>query len=248
MWVACAPEVAETEGSFFGNETDVVENWVDVSAIATGATLESARRVRGELSLEPDAQLLGLIGNCDDAKNHELVTHALALVSRPVHLLHVGDVSRMPSAEVESWSQVPQRHTVHNLGDRDDIPALLAACDLVLVPSRREGFSLVAAEALCAGVPVIAADIAGLQWLSSISATALVPLDSGAWATAIEAGLIRDWAREVESSASAAKLRFDPRRGVSDYTSIYERVLLPRRSGRTRPEVRLDETRVARSD
>ena len=80
----------------------------------------------------------------------------------------------MPSAEAAGWPVVPQRHTVHHLGARDDIPELLAACDLALFPSRYEGLPLVPIEALCAGVPVLAADVLTLRWLSSFPAVALI--------------------------------------------------------------------------
>lgn len=47
---------------------------------------------------------------------------------------------------------------VRLLGVRDDRPALLAACDLVVIPSRRENFSHFLAEALLAGKPVVSTD------------------------------------------------------------------------------------------
>ena len=50
-------------------------------------------------------------------------------------------------------------HRVHFLGFRSDIPALLEQAQLCVVPSRREGFSYVVAEALVSGVPVIATDV-----------------------------------------------------------------------------------------
>ncbi len=50
-------------------------------------------------------------------------------------------------------------HRVHFLGFRSDIPALLEQAQLCVVPSRREGFSYVVAEALVSGVPVLATDV-----------------------------------------------------------------------------------------
>ena len=45
----------------------------------------------------------------------------------------------------------------------DDVPAVLAAHDIVLVPSRREAFGLVAAEAIASGRWVVASDVDGLR-------------------------------------------------------------------------------------
>lgn len=44
----------------------------------------------------------------------------------------------------------------------EDIPALLRAADLVVIPSREEGQGIVALEAMAAGTPVIAARVGGL--------------------------------------------------------------------------------------
>ena len=224
-WVACAEQVAENERSRFGNPTLVVENWVDVEALASGATDQAGELVRKALGVPAESPVLGLIGNCGLAKNHELIPEALNVVSSPVHVLHIGDRSRAPSAESASWPHLPDRHTVHHLGARDDIPGLLAACDLLLLPSRYEGLPLVAIEALCAGVPVLAADVLSLEWLRAFPAATLAPLSPCAWGAAIQTVLSRDWSAEAELSAQAARVRFNPARGVAEYAAIYEGVL-----------------------
>ena len=47
------------------------------------------------------------------------------------------------------------------LGERDDVPDLLAAVDLLLVPSWEEPFGRSVVEAMAAGVPVLATDVGG---------------------------------------------------------------------------------------
>jgi glycosyltransferase involved in cell wall biosynthesis len=51
------------------------------------------------------------------------------------------------------------QHRVTLLGHRDDIPALMAACDGVVISSKREGFSYVFAEAMLASKPVISTNV-----------------------------------------------------------------------------------------
>ncbi|MEC4021014.1 glycosyltransferase, partial [Streptomyces sp. H27-D2] len=60
------------------------------------------------------------------------------------------------------------------LGRRDDVPELLAAADLVVLPSRWEARSLIAQEALRAGVPLVATDVGGTHELVGAAAE-LVP-------------------------------------------------------------------------
>ena len=110
-------------------------------------------------------------------------------------------------------------------GARDDIPGLPQRATSYLLPSRYEGLPLVAIEALCAGVPVLAADVLSLEWLRAFPAATLAPLSPCAWGAAIQTVLSRDWSAEAELSAQAARVRFNPARGVAEYAAIYEGVL-----------------------
>jgi glycosyltransferase involved in cell wall biosynthesis len=221
--IACSAEVAETERLSFGNPMGVVENWVDVDAIASEATPEAREQVREALGIGPDAKILALIGNCGGAKNHELIPTALQGVVQPVHVLHVGHNHHQPEAEATAWLNLPARHTVHHLGGRDDVPRLLAASDLLVFPSLYEGMPLVPAEALCAGVPLLAANTVGLQWLATMPSAQLVDLTPGSWATAITSTLACDRNSLVSSSTAVeARARFGVERGVSEYIEAYE--------------------------
>ena len=61
------------------------------------------------------------------------------------------------------------------LGYRGDVPALLAACDVLVVPSRWEGQPLVLQEALRAGAAIIATRTGGIPDLAGPEAAYLVP-------------------------------------------------------------------------
>ena len=65
------------------------------------------------------------------------------------------------------------------LGRREDVPALLAACDVFALPSVYEGSSLAVLEAMSAGLPCLATDCpSGPREISRDGADALlVPLD-----------------------------------------------------------------------
>jgi glycosyltransferase involved in cell wall biosynthesis len=54
-------------------------------------------------------------------------------------------------------------HRVRFLGFRKDIPEIMKACDIYVQSSWWEGFGLVAAEAMAAGLPVVASNVEGLS-------------------------------------------------------------------------------------
>jgi glycosyltransferase involved in cell wall biosynthesis len=93
---------------------------------------------------------------------------------------------------------------VRFLGWRADVPALLAAVDAVVVPSRWEGQPLIVQEALRAGRPLVASRVGGIPDLTGPDAALLVPPnDPGALAHAV-ATLLDD--RTLASTLRAAAL------------------------------------------
>jgi glycosyltransferase involved in cell wall biosynthesis len=76
---------------------------------------------------------------------------------------------------------------VRLLGPRDDVPALLAACDVFVLPSLFEGAPLAILEAMAAGRPVVASRIGGVDELLLDGVTGLLvpPADPAALAGAI---------------------------------------------------------------
>jgi glycosyltransferase involved in cell wall biosynthesis len=67
---------------------------------------------------------------------------------------------------------------VHWLGYRTDVPAIMAACDVCILPSESESFGMVLAEAWAAGIPTVASDIGGCREITMASGGGfLAPVD-----------------------------------------------------------------------
>jgi glycosyltransferase involved in cell wall biosynthesis len=92
---------------------------------------------------------------------------------------------------------------VHLLGRRDDVADLLAAADLVVLPSVWEGSPLAAQEALVAGRPLVATNAGGTADLVGDGALLVPPADPAALATAI--GSLLDDPAAVAALAARAR-------------------------------------------
>jgi glycosyltransferase involved in cell wall biosynthesis len=91
------------------------------------------------------------------------------------------------------------------LGQRDDIPALLAAADVAVVPSFWEGQPLTVQEALRAGTPLVATRTGGIPDLTGDDGALLVaPGDPGALTAAVRS-LLDDPRRAAGLAAAAAR-------------------------------------------
>jgi glycosyltransferase involved in cell wall biosynthesis len=73
-------------------------------------------------------------------------------------------------AELRSWETLVTQHReldgrVMFMGHRGDVPALIAAADVMVHPARYEAYGLAVHEALCSGVPAIVSASAGIAEL-----------------------------------------------------------------------------------
>ncbi|MGP4844793.1 glycosyltransferase [Marinobacter sp. 1Y8] len=110
-------------------------------------------------SFQPEsAQRLWLsVGRLVHVKGFDILLEAMTKVSNG-HLLIAGEGPETDTLNTLCRDlKLQQRVTF--LGHRSDISALMAACDAVVISSRREGFSYVFCEAAMQATPVISTDV-----------------------------------------------------------------------------------------
>jgi glycogen(starch) synthase len=108
------------------------------------------------------------------------VPHATLLIAGS------GDLAK---AIAERAARLDLRESVHVLGHRTDMAALIEAADAVVLPSRSEGMSNVALQTLAAGKPFFGFDIPGILEIVRHPAATVVAGDYAALADALVAGL-----------------------------------------------------------
>jgi len=111
------------------------------------------------------------------------------------------------------------------LGFRKDSPDLMAAADVVVLPSLAEAFGLVLTEALYLGTPVVATRVGGIPEIvdDGVDGTLVPPADSRALASAILDLLENPQRRERLAGAGREKVmrRFRFEDMVRSYEDIY---------------------------
>jgi len=121
---------------------------------------------------------VGMIARMNSrAKNHSLFLRAAArleALTRQVEFVLVGDGPLRPELEREA-SSLGLGERVHFLGDRRDIPAVLASLDLTALSSDSESLSNAIIESMAAGVPVVATSVGSNPELLAEDRGMLVP-------------------------------------------------------------------------
>jgi glycosyltransferase involved in cell wall biosynthesis len=159
----------------------VIHPFVEVTRFVPPAP-EARRQVRAALGLADAALAIGAVGSVFREKGLVELVRALAAVRQSVPeacLVIVGDGPTDYVARVVAEShRLGQAAHVTFTGWRADVPEIMGALDLLAITSAEESFSLVAAEAMATGLPVVASQVGGIAELVVDGTTGvLVPAD-----------------------------------------------------------------------
>jgi glycosyltransferase involved in cell wall biosynthesis len=191
--VCVSHSVAEfscTEGGLPTNKLVVIPNGVDLSPYDGAAPIAA-----DELGIPSGRQWITYVGRLDPQKGLEwLLDNASSwLAAAADHdLLLVGDGPlRAPLADLVRTRQLEGR--VHFVGWRGDVPRILAASRLLVLPSLWEGMPNVILEAMASSLPVLATDVQGVRELLGPDADAQVVAvgDAVGWNAKLQA-LVKD--------------------------------------------------------
>lgn len=114
--------------------------------------------LRKQLQLSDGDILLGNVGSLQDSKNQQFLLRLLRdNYDLPLFLALIGQGENLKMLE-NLAKQYGIDNKVKFLGQRNDVPDLLNAIDIFVLPSLYEGFPIVAVEAQASGLPCLLSD------------------------------------------------------------------------------------------
>lgn len=196
---------------------EVVENAADLR------TLPGRETARAELGLPAAVPVVLCVARLAPPKRHDLLVEAWRQVPAPAVLLVAGDGEHRDAlaAQVRA-AGLGER--VRLLGRRADVARLLAASDVAVLPSDREGLPMTVLEAFGAGVPVVASAVGGLRSLDPRAVELVTPGSADALAAGLGAvlGSAVRRAAMAEAGRVISRSRFSAPAMRAGYRRIYE--------------------------
>jgi glycosyltransferase involved in cell wall biosynthesis len=211
--------------------------------------------LRDELGLSPGSYLIGQVAQITPWKGQDTAIRTLPALRRlglDVHLLLVGQIAfGGPGVRYDNHAYLRElerltddlglRGAVHFMGQRDDVPEILRALDLHLLPSREEPFGLVTVESMALGTPpLVSSDGAGPELVDDrITGRILPPGRPEEWAQAVAELLSEPRLRtRMAARGPEAAERFRDEQQAAELLEVYDRVVGRGSTPRTAPLAR----------
>ena len=196
----------------------VIANGIDTGRFRPDANARA--RLRPGLNLDGSTRLLVHVARVDAIKDHPTFLAAM---------------DRLPQARAllvgRGTEHLPPRPNVAALGPRDDVPAILAAADIIVSSSIGEGFSNVLAEGMAAGLPAVATDAGDARTILGDTGIVCPPRNADALATAIKTLLDEPepaWRQRRSAARQRVVDEFSLERAAAAFTRTYRALIAGR--------------------
>lgn len=149
---------AAGEFLFGKNKFEIIANAIDCEEYKFDPEVRS--HMRHQLGIREDALAVGHVGRFFMPKNHLFLIRIFEKLHemKPNSVLILIGEGELQKAAKELTYELKLEDSVRFLGVRKDVPQLMQAMDLFLLPSLFEGVPLVGIEAQAAGLPILCSD------------------------------------------------------------------------------------------
>ena len=195
---------------------------------------EALDRFRDRFGLKDHRPIIAAVGNINPAKGYEYFVE-MARLLRPQFPSAVFVVAgaRLDSRRkyAEAINEQIRRHNLSDafrfLGYWQDIRIVLAACDVLVLSSVREGNPTAVLEAMSMRRPVVATDVGGVRENIDDGSGGIIvpPRDGDRLAEGVRRILLmtpEQRARMTEAARSRVERRYDIQRVTQDYLGLFE--------------------------
>lgn len=206
----------------------VIPNGIDAAFFAHRAELRTT--TRGQWGVSDGEVVAAFVGRLVEEKGVDVLLETIGrLAGKPIRFVIVGEGPRR--RQVETFLATPAGAHSRMTGHVGDIRGVLSAADLFVMPSRCEGFGLAAAEAMAAGLPVVASRIPSLQEIirDGVSGVLVETDNASQFAQAIDA-LAQDAAlRDRLGRAAREQIvsRYSIEANIQAHEELYQSLISP---------------------
>lgn len=204
----------------------VVPYGVEVAKLESDAAHATEERALWDIPV--GAKVVGLLGRLTDVKGHDILLRSLASIpegDRPWAVFAGPEEAEWGSSVRELANELNVADRVRFLGPRNNVGAVMQACDVIAAPSRMEACPLVLLEAMILGRPVVATTVGGIPDVVRHGETGLLvpPEDPESLADTLRAILADgDLRRRLGTAARSDALnRFTPEAMAEATRAVY---------------------------
>lgn len=232
--ICCAQKSLEVHAQvgFNKDKLVVVHNGYNLSLFKINKDMRN--EIRKELSLESERLLIGLVGRFNPQKDHKNLLQALPIVKNKypsIMCLFVGPDMNVSNPILMEWiDSFDLRENILLLDQRNDVPAIMNALDIHVLPSAfGEAFPNVLNEAMACGIPCVTTDIGDASVIVGDTGWIVPAKDPKRLAEAImEAfsemkGLPHDWNFRKDRARNRVEMNFSVNAMILGYRKVWQK-------------------------
>ena len=150
-----------SNGFYTSYKLTVIRNMIETDRFAN---VENPIDFRQKWGVDDSTVLIIVVGYLEEIKGHDYLLQALPNIVRHhpnilVALVGDGELRQQFEHQVRENNM---EHKVLFAGWQEEVPSILAASDILVLPSLSEGLPFVVPEAMAAGLPVVATRVGGI--------------------------------------------------------------------------------------
>jgi len=178
---------------------------------------------------DPEEYVVAVISRLDENKGLECFIEAIPKIAEKftkIHFIIVG-TGRIEQKLKELSKKLNISGIVQFTGFRKDIPEILSAVDITIMPSPEEGMSMSALESMASGIPVVATSGSGLVdvIVNNTSGNIVEPYSSSSLADGVIKLLQSDYRQAGKAARNIVEEKFGLQKVVTKYELLIAEVI-----------------------